>query len=776
MKRFGLFYVTPTLLLIGAAVLPLVLGVGTLYQRDVLHSHYPLKCAQAEMMGRGELAQVDPFRAGGQPLLGNLNGAPLYPTSLLLRVASPLWTLNAHFWLHWLLAPLAFYWFGRAWGLSRPAAWAAGAIYATSGHYLSQLNLYNLMVGTTLAPALSAAVMEAWRGKPRRWLISGGLWTLLVLGGDPFLALMAFGLALTAAIVRFRRPPLKWWRLPVAFALGTLIAAPQIVATWSILELSFRGYWRYTINAALAQSWDPRSSLELLLPMVFGEPNLGFWGQGLNGGNAPLFFSLYPGLLALGLLLYSGRPRRSEQFWAWLVALGGLLLALGAWNPLVRWLYGLPGTSLLRYPVKFWLLVAVGTALLAGVGFERLLRTGGQSLQRLLALLALPFVAGLAVLVLGTGRLTSALQRVAPDLLRVMLSEEIQRWTWLCLASLGILALGAAVLTLEHRGRRLMGALLLALHVGSQIYLLKPLYEEDSAFPYAEQPALLEHVSASDQIVHGGTSSLFGPRRGAVRELFPDLRGLWLERRYFAELYPFSGTRWGLRYEFNHSPEGLDSFFTVALVQAMKRLDDDARVRVLEASGVNTLILDRQLDPRALQRVELVAEQREVDHTVRVYRLPNAVPPIRFVGQVHSAPDMTAALTRLANPAFDPRLAVVLPGAPGEPAGDPAALAVQVSENEVQHLRATVRSEQGGTLVVQKTYLPIWRATIDGRPAQIEVADIHRMAVKVPAGEHQIRLWVADQSLRLSVAAAVAALLGLLLLESGRPRGKTATP
>ncbi len=84
MKRFGLFYITPTLLLIAAAVLPLIIGAGTLYQRDVLHSHYPLKCAQAAMMQQGELSQVDPYRAGGQPLMGNLNGTPLYPTSLLL--------------------------------------------------------------------------------------------------------------------------------------------------------------------------------------------------------------------------------------------------------------------------------------------------------------------------------------------------------------------------------------------------------------------------------------------------------------------------------------------------------------------------------------------------------------------------------------------------------------------------------------------------------------------------------------------------------------------
>ena len=65
--------------------------------------------------------------------------------------------MNAHFWLHWLIAPFAGFWLGRVLGMRREAAWAVGVIYVTSGFYMATLNLYNLAAPVALAPALLAA-------------------------------------------------------------------------------------------------------------------------------------------------------------------------------------------------------------------------------------------------------------------------------------------------------------------------------------------------------------------------------------------------------------------------------------------------------------------------------------------------------------------------------------------------------------------------------------------------------------------------------------------
>ena len=103
------------------------------------------------------------------------------------------------------------------------------------------------------------------------------------------------------------------------------------------------------------------------------------------GGNTPLFYSVFPGVLALALVASVGRPRSRAAWWALLVCLVGLFFALGAWNPVVRLLYHLPGASALRFPVKFWLAVALGGSLLCGIAFERI----GESRRRLAIPLAL---------------------------------------------------------------------------------------------------------------------------------------------------------------------------------------------------------------------------------------------------------------------------------------------------------------------------------------------------------------------------------------------------
>src|SRR5258708_8757798 len=66
-------------------------------------------------------------------------------------------------------------------------------------------------------------------------------------------------------------------------------------------------------------------------------------------------------------------PRRAAAWWAWGACAAGIFCSLGRYNPAMVWLFARPGAGALRYPVKFWLPVAVGGALLCGIGFERLL-------------------------------------------------------------------------------------------------------------------------------------------------------------------------------------------------------------------------------------------------------------------------------------------------------------------------------------------------------------------------------------------------------------------
>ncbi|MDX1382182.1 MAG: hypothetical protein R3190_00995, partial [Thermoanaerobaculia bacterium] len=201
-------------------VAPLVVGTRTLYLRDLLTYHYSAKVVQARAMGEGFLPLVDPQRAGGQALVGNLNNVALYPDNLLYLVASPLWALNAHMWLHLLLAPVGVYWLARRWDVGREAAWAAGFVYAASGFFLSHLNLYNLVAGAAIAPAFVAACMALACGGASFAAVcaAGLLWAAMILAGEPLVAAAALIVAVSACLVRRGATPRSWALLGAALA------------------------------------------------------------------------------------------------------------------------------------------------------------------------------------------------------------------------------------------------------------------------------------------------------------------------------------------------------------------------------------------------------------------------------------------------------------------------------------------------------------------------------------------------------------------------------
>ena len=344
----------PVVLLLAWFVAPLVGGGKTLFLRDVLQTHLADRIGLATSLRQLELPLiplVDPLRAGGQALAGNLNALPFYPDNLLLLLAWPgaagaagraaLWALNAHFWLHWFLALGAALWMGRAFGLSRPAAWMGATVYAFSGYFASQLNLYNTVAAAALAPALVAAVLETAPGKApavrRRGLVGAALlWALLVLGGEPLLALLALALAISAGVLFAGRRALSG-RLMLALLAGTLLAAPQIVEALRILPISFRNNAAFGEPQAILGSFRWAHLADFVWPFFFGRPNLSeVFAPHQFDGYPPLLFTLYPGLLALALAATGLARRGRATIWGAGAIVVALFFALGRFNPVVE--------------------------------------------------------------------------------------------------------------------------------------------------------------------------------------------------------------------------------------------------------------------------------------------------------------------------------------------------------------------------------------------------------------------------------------------------------
>jgi hypothetical protein len=796
-RLFAGLYAVPLLLLLAWVALPLARGTETLYLRDVLNTHFPMKQAQAEAMREGYFPLLDPYRAGGQPLAGNLNAVPFYPTNLLYFMGSAFWALNAHFWIHLLLAPLAFFWMARSWGLARAPAWAGSVCYTVSGFFLSHMSFYNLIAAAALAPALVAACIDFAHGRRRALtpVAIALLWALLLLGGDPLMAALAGLLAGTALLLAWgielrrhgRRP--GWAAVGLAaaaFVAGTLLALPQIVEFLRILPLSFRGYWGYTQLVATVASFDPRQIVEWLIPFAFGRPDLmgpgAFWGSRFYTDTPPYFLSLYPGLLVFALLAAAGRPRRTAvpwaARWAWGSAFCGLFVSLGRFNPLVAWVFGKQGS--LRYPVKFWLPVAVGTSLLCGLGFDRLVRSEATAdlwarrrFAGTLALLALVLGAAWAFLSFAPGPAHDLLRRHIPnDFKDLFVANERVRWAGLCVLSLLLVAVLAVLARITRRRPVGGGALLLAVHALAQITILRPLYPTDALKPYLVPPPALAYVPADVRVVNPDFNYLFGPSSLKQGD-FPSPRSEWMERRAFYELYPFTGPLWKRRYELNVSAEGLDSFLTRMAQGSIKGSDNEKRLRLLAAWGVGRLLINHPLQPQP-ERAKLLATLPSFGRILYIYEVADRAPEAFLARRVFPAPHLNAAYTQLSDPGFDPRTDAVLPGKGTvvERGGGTA----HIEKEGPESVEVDVEAGPGGSvLVVQRAYM-LYSAKLDGRPVPVLTANLHRLGVEVPAGRHHVSFWIDRTAFVRSFYAVALGLAFLPILAAWGGRQRAAAP
>lgn len=775
-RRAFALYGLPTLLLFALVALPLASGRATLVLRDVLQVHLAFKAPQAEAFRQGYLPVIDPYRGGGQPVTGNPNALPFYPDNLLFLWASPLWAVNAHFWLHLLLAPLAAYAMGRAWGLPPPAAWATGACYAMSGFILSHLSFYNLIAGAAWTPLLVAAALSVRAGRWWAPPAAGALWALILVSGDPTTGVLAAVLTAGAFLAAPGPPGRSTGRgtvvLGLAVALGTLVSLPEIVELLRVLPATYRGYRGYTALSPSVGSFQPIHALEWLVPTAFGRIDLvgagRFWGAPFFGGERPLFLSLSPGFLALALVAASGRPRGRAAWWAWGgVGLGGFL-ALGGYNPLLRWLLELPAAHAFRFPVKAWLLVAVGASLLCGLGFERAFgreRRLGRVGWPLAALAAALLGVWLVLLLLPRRFEGWVLAHARAGWTPELAAAERARWLAVVVVSLVLLAALGACLALARRRPALAAALLLAVHGAGQLHLLRGVRVTDEAAFYRQPPPLLAAVPPGSTVVDGDYSHLFG---ASPSESGPDHLELWPIRHDYLALAPFAGVLHGRRYELDRSPEGLYSFLLRVAVDVLRFAGSDAdRVRALGRWGVDVVVTSRPLVGVAPDLASLVARWEGYGPPVFVYRLRHPVPEVRLAEDPVRVPHLNAAWDLFRSPGFDPERHAVLPGPEGAPvprlppAGGGPEGRVRVLRRGPESLEVAVDGP-GGELVVQRALLPIWRGTVDGAPAELEPADLYRIGVTVPPGRHRVRLWVDRRPLWLAGAASGLGLLGLI--------------
>jgi len=193
-----------------------------------------------------------------------------------------------------------------------------------------------------------------------------------------------------------------------------------------------------------------------------------------------------------------------------------------------------------------------------------------------------------------------------------------------------------------------------------------------------------------------------------------------------------------------------------------------------------------QLPPRALAttatKLVVTSAQRDdlprVGGTdpVRIYVVPDPVPRASFV-PFSQATFLTETKIheRLRDPQVDLAASIMLPPGADKPASPRLTLLdldspVAYERPSSDRIVLKVGTSQPGFLRVIESFDPGWHATVDGAPASVLPADDFAIAVRVEAGNHEVRLQYVTPGAATGVAISAVCLLLLLVLRSCRDR------
>jgi hypothetical protein len=336
----------------------------------ILH-FFPVQYFFRLSIGRGEFPFWNPYTFSGVPAFPNLQQGFSYPVHWALLWMPPIQGVNWLIGLHVILAGIGAAWCAGRLGAGKEGQFLCGAAYALGSAMTSRLFAGHLAFIETNA-WLPIATGLAVRALERRVVIYLTLAIAIVIlaGQSEIFLFCAWWLPIFAAFgVRQRHPAHVFSALlvvGVALGLGLGLTAFQVLPFGELVSVSFR---QKGLSWDFATGWSlpPWQVLEILNPLLFGDPLSGYWPDEAHHWHEQLIYIGVVPLLAATMV--RGR-------WRWVLlglAAVAVVLAFGRYGRWYAWVVAvLPGYGSFRVPSKHLTLAALALALAAGLGVQRL--------------------------------------------------------------------------------------------------------------------------------------------------------------------------------------------------------------------------------------------------------------------------------------------------------------------------------------------------------------------------------------------------------------------
>ena len=183
--------------------------------------------------------------------------------------------------------------------------------------------------------------------------------------------------------------------------------------------------------------------------------------------------------------------------------------------------------------------------------------------------------------------------------------------------------------------------------------------------------------------------------------------------------------------------------------------------RFLSAANVQYILTKNttEITARSYLAADLVKEGYLpvfTDKSVTVYADPIVKSRAYFVTKVRFAKDRAQMGQVLDDPQFDPTTEAVIMGEPFEPNfGQNEVLAINHRDNEVE---ITIRSQDGGFLILSDAYDPGWRVYVDGTRTALYQVNGAQRGVVIPAKTGRVTFRYEPASFKLGLVIALASL------------------
>lgn len=361
---------------------------------DLFTYFYPFWQYRADAFNLGSLPLWNPYTFTGVPFLANIQTGVLYLPNLLFVNFDPPRAAALSYIAHLFWAGAGMYFLlKQGFRSGHVGALGAAIIFALGGFLGAQAGHINQVQAACWLPFLALATIQACRRLSITWALAGAVGLgMQITAGHPqelYLSSVAIGILavyevvrqgfVSAAIGNHRfhpviRPPaflshlvihagLSGAMFVLLIGLGVGLAAFQLLPTIELTNGNSLRSGGLPYVLASSFSLPPFEILTAFLP-TFTDPPFSE-------------FNAYVGIVGLGLAWIGISNWRRSTYAPYLagIAVLGLFLAFGGYNPLYRFFYDIiPGLNLFRVPARWLFLPAFGLAGLAGLGLDALWR------------------------------------------------------------------------------------------------------------------------------------------------------------------------------------------------------------------------------------------------------------------------------------------------------------------------------------------------------------------------------------------------------------------